>query len=165
MMSISQETNVLLWERLLDADMSRRYYLRLPAWLTRLELVLSISTAVLSSGAFLSLMVGSSFAWIAPWAALAAAITSTVLTFSKHGKRADLAAGRARQWMEAQTALERLWSRRAVLSDAVVDKALARWDKELLPGAEPLVRYLPLNNRLRDLAYQEVLEARGLAHG
>jgi hypothetical protein len=67
--------------------------------------------------------------------------------------------------MEAQSELERLWTRRTVVSDADVDKMLARWDKKLLPGAEPVVRELPLNNRLRELAYQEVLRARSLAHG
>jgi hypothetical protein len=163
-MSISQETNTLLWERLLDADMSRRYYLRLSAQLTRLERGLSILTAVLSSGAFVSLTTGS-WPWLAKGAALGAAIASTWLVFSKHGKRAELAAGRARQWMQAQGEVERLWARRAVVSDADVDKMLARWDKELLPGAEPVVRELPLNNRLRELAYEEVLRARGLAHG
>jgi hypothetical protein len=163
-MSISEETNTLLWERLLDADMSQRYYLRLSAKLTRLELVLSVLTAVLSSGAFISLVTGS-WPWLAKWAALGAAIASTRLVFSKHGKCAELAAGRARQWMEAQSELERLWTRRTVVSDADVDKMLARWDKKLLPGAEPVVRELPLNNRLRELAYQEVLRARGLAHG
>jgi hypothetical protein len=100
-MSISQETNTLLWERLLDADMSRRYYLRLSAQLTRLERGLSILTAVLSSGAFVSLTTGS-WPWLAKGAALGAAIASTWLVFSKHGKRAELAAGRARQWMQAQ---------------------------------------------------------------
>lgn len=163
-MSISQETNTLLWERLLDADMSRRYYLRLSAWLTRLELGLSVLTAVLSSGAFLGLVTGR-WPWLAQWAALGAAIASTWLIFSKHGKRADLAAGRARQWMETQSEMERLWARRAEISDTDVDKMLARWENELLAGAEPIARELPLNNRLRELAYEEVLRARGLAHG
>ncbi len=85
-MALTPETTTLLWETLLDADMSRRYYLRLAARLTRLETGLSVATAVLSSGAFLSLVLNSPLPQLAAWCALAASITSTWLVFSKHGR-------------------------------------------------------------------------------
>jgi hypothetical protein len=164
-MAISSETNTLLWEKMLDADMRSRYYLRLAAILSRLELSLSILTAVLSSGAFLSLALEVPWTHAAQWCALAAVITSTWLVFSKHGKRAELAAARAHEWMAIQSELERLWSRRGATQDSEVHKILAREDKQILAGAGSIIRELPLNDRLSKRAQREVLVARGLAHG
>jgi hypothetical protein len=164
-MPITSETNTLLWERMLDADMRGRYYLRLSAMLTRLEMGLSVLTAVLTSGAFLSLVVDSPMPELAKWAALAAAFSSTWLLISKQGKRAEIAGGRAKQWLVAQAELERLWVRRSRLEEAEVYKHITRLDKELTVGVDTLVRELPLNHRLRQLAYREVIVARGLVSG
>ncbi len=145
-----------------DADMSRRYYLRLSALLTRLEIGLSVITVVLTSGAFLSLAIDSPMLHLTKWSALAVAITSTWLVFSKHGK---LAVGFAYQWIAVQAELERLWARRGAVTDAEVHKASARLDKSLSAGIEPLVRPLPLNDWLRRLTHREILKARGMAVG
>ncbi len=164
-MAITSDTEKLLWDTLLDADMSHRYYVRLSGRLSRLETGLSIVTAVLTSGAFLSLALSSPLPGLAKWFALAATITSTWLVFSKHGKRAEFAASRARGWMDAQARLERLWARRGAASDDQVHRGLEQLQRGLSEGAEAVVRELPLNDRLRRSAYREVLDARGLAHG
>ncbi len=67
--------------------------------------------------------------------------------------------------MAAQSQLERCWALRTEATDAQTHDALRALEDEVLGGVEQLVRELPLNERIRRAAYQEVLSARGLAHG
>lgn len=153
----------LVWESLLNADLRSRYFGHLAGSLQTRERVLTIIVGVLSSGAFLALIIKTEVAYLPHTFSALAALGSILLANLKLGKSAALSASIYSKWLTIQREYELLWAQLDSLSS---EQAAKRWrdiESQHAKEDETAVQEFRLNKRLADECQRDVLRVRRLA--
>ena len=157
---MSEETNTLVWESMLGSDYRARYFADLATRYRRRSSVLTITLAILTSGAFVTLLID------VPLAAkistfVAAALSWTLLVKDFSGMVRD-SASFSRQWSEFEREYKLLWAELEELDPADIRKRWPAIEEKLSPLDELSTSKFPYERDLGKKIWQETLKAQGV---
>lgn len=152
----------LVWESLFGADYASRYYGYLARRLAVKDRAYSLVLTLLTSGAFLVLLLELDIPKAAEIIAFFAAGLSLFLTFQKYSKAAQLSAAFHKRWSQQSTEYEGLWQR---LDELDPEEILGRWTELSRREAEinefATVEFSE-DGKLQRRCYEEVARVRRL---
>jgi len=151
-----------LWDSLLDADMSARYWRHLARCYSRYDMILRAAVLCISSGAVMSLLLWLELGWVLRVLTVLTACLSAISLVSNIASRTETMMDLAGKWTALMNAHENLWH---VVDTGYPETVLTRYG-ELQTSEVELIRAecrLPFSERLVKRAYDEVCRSRGLA--
>lgn len=156
--------DVELWKSLLTADMNARYWSLIGRRYVERDRNAKIFLAIISSSA----LAGLGFWKQLPWAGIALSVLSTltavVIPALKYPDKVNKASDLAGTWMQIQFDYENLWLTPDGASGGV-ESLLIQYDniKRRVVKAKIMELGLPIDNKLIERCYSQVLAARDLS--
>lgn len=149
-----------LWEAMLEADYQKRYWHAKASAFIRIDRVLQIVLAVLSSAAMLSALGDLKLLELWKWLSAATAIVATALPFMNYTRRSVAMTDVASKWHELEVEYSSMW--RAIEKHGFLEQRFKELSaKEVEIGKA--TTDLPIDDkRLQDECYRQVRISKGV---
>lgn len=152
----------LVWESLLNADFSSRYFGHLAGLLQTRERIITVVVGVLSSGAFLALISKFQLGYLPQLLSALTAVFSITLATRKLGKSAALSASLHSRWTAIQNDYEILWSEAEFLSSEQIAERWRNIENSHMKDDETAAQEFRIDKKLADECQKAVLQMRHL---
>lgn len=159
--TVTPDQERIIWESLLDADMSSRYWGRAARLYQNCERGAKIFLAAVSSSTVASWLVWQQIAWLWQSLSAGAAIIAVALSILNLGSIVEAMVRAAEKWALLRASYDRLWAALPQMSDTV---ALTKFDELKVREVElsSAEARLPHIQKLIQKSYDEVFSSRGL---